>query len=394
MLTNRKKVLVLPGWYPNRLDPFTGDFIQRHVQCIAPHCEQQVIFVVKDEKGRFTKDVLEERNSGIGYAELIIFYHIRKTGLKWLDQFRSHRKYIELYKKAISKYIDCNGIPAFNHVHVAMKAGLPALWMKRKYSVPYVLSEHWTAYLPEAKPNLSDFGITFNKILKRVVAGASKLTVVSGSLGDAMVRYAGAGEFTVIPNVVNTGIFHQAELKPHPVTKLIHISNMDYQKNTEAILEALAMVKQKGCSFQLDLFGPVHETLTDMVKKLKLENEVIFHGEVPQPALAAVLQQSDLLLLYSRYETFGCVIIEANAAGVPVMLSDLTVFHELVEEGVNGTFVKQGDPKALAAALVGFIGGKFNFDRNRISSVARSRYNYENIGLQFLHLYKEAGFMK
>ena len=43
------KVLWLVSWYPNRLDKFTGDFIQRHAQAVSQYCKVEVIFVKKDE---------------------------------------------------------------------------------------------------------------------------------------------------------------------------------------------------------------------------------------------------------------------------------------------------------------------------------------------------------
>ena len=114
---------------------------------------------------------------------------------------------------------------------------------------------------------------------------------------------------------------------------------------------------------------------------------VIFHGEVPQAILAGAIQQADALVLYSRYETFGCVLIEANACGVPVIVSDLPVFHETITENINGLFVKGDSPVALANAFEYFYLHKNNFNKNEIAMTAKEKYNYDTVGKEYAAVY-------
>ena len=67
-------VLVLPSWYPNKIDNFAGDFIQRHVKAIALYVPQYIIHFVKDEHGIITKDVHSEICNYENYTEEIIYY--------------------------------------------------------------------------------------------------------------------------------------------------------------------------------------------------------------------------------------------------------------------------------------------------------------------------------
>ena len=136
---------------------------------------------------------------------------------------------------------------------------------------------------------------------------------------------------------------------------------MVYQKNTEAILTALSLLK-KDCNFEMYLYGTMNPALEKLIEELKLENHVFVKGEVSHILLSKAIQHADALVLYSRYETFGCVLIEANACGVPVIVSDLEVFHEIVDEGFNGIFVAGENPVALAAKLKEFAESKNKFD--------------------------------
>ncbi|MBL0146735.1 MAG: hypothetical protein IPP48_14395 [Chitinophagaceae bacterium] len=80
-------VLVLPSWYPNKTSPYDGDFIQRHVKAIALYCKQYVIYVVKDEEGKITKDTKTEIYKDDNITEVIIYYKPLRTGISVIDKF-------------------------------------------------------------------------------------------------------------------------------------------------------------------------------------------------------------------------------------------------------------------------------------------------------------------
>ena len=84
-----KKVLWLPSWYPNKLFPFNGDFIQRHAAAVALYQPVQVIHIVKDEKGVFTKNIMEDIHVTGGLSETIVYYKPLVTGLTVFDKLIS-----------------------------------------------------------------------------------------------------------------------------------------------------------------------------------------------------------------------------------------------------------------------------------------------------------------
>lgn len=380
-----KKVLWLVSWYPNRLDNFDGDFIQRHARAVALHCKIHVIYVKKDDKLAAGENTTERKASG-NLTEQIIYYNSKKTGIGLLDKMISHRHYKKHFQNAITSYIGSSGKPELVHVHVAMKAGVAALWIKKNRGIPYIVSEHWTAYLANADQRSEQFSLPFRNILGRVIKESSALTVVSDLLGKSIQRHFPSVQYHVIPNVVDTDIFYAVDKNETQATRFIHISNMNYQKNTEAILEALFLLKKKHPA-EIYLYGPVNSSLQAFIEKHGLESCVYTMGEVPQAEIARAIQQSDALLLYSRFETFGCVLIEANACGIPVIVSELEVFHEIIEEGVNGIFVEGENAGALAEKLEQFIMQKYTFDKTAIASTAAQKYNFNKVGQQFLDIY-------
>jgi len=380
------KVLWLASIYPSKLFPYDGDFIQRHARATSLYCEVEVLHIVKDKNGSLTDDVKEIVNTDGLLTERIIYYKPFKSSIKILDRFLSSLKYKRLSRAAIKKYISQNGKPDLFHLHIAMKAGLTALWSKRKYKIPFLLTEHWGGYLNEAVPNISDYNFVYQYYWKKIITGAAASSFVSGYLMHCIVKKYNTRNTFVIPNVVDTGIFFSAEKQTADKIRFIHISTMVYQKNAEAILQALALLKDE-FEFEMFLYGPITLIQKQLIAELGLQDKVLLKGEVPQKELAKSMQQCDALILYSRFETFGCVLIEANACGIPVIVSDLEVFHEIIEEGVNGIFVKKENPEALAEKLREFVKQKNKFDKNLIARNTAEKYNYKEIGQQFINLY-------
>lgn len=381
-------ILWLAGWYPNILSPFDGDFIQRHAKAVSLINNITVLYLKKDERGIITKDIKKIVTQTDNLTEIIIYYYPFKTGIKFIDRLLSGKKYNSIYRKTLKRFIDENGIPALVHVHVALNVTWQALWLKKKYSIPLLISEHWTGYLPEAKPNLDDYNPLYKQWLQKMFKEADGITVVSKVLGEAIQNRFNVKKYQVIPNVVNSNIFFPVQKQPSPATKFIHVSLLNQQKNPHDIIEAFYHVKNNGHKFKLTIYGPHNIQLKQNVKDKDLQEEIIFKEEVPQDILAKDMQQADALVLYSRYETFGCVVIEANACGIPAILSDLPVFREYIIDNKTGLFAKPNDPQKLADTLINFIQQKNSFSQSEIAGYTMGKFSYEVVAKQFDELYQ------
>lgn len=383
-----KNILWLPSWYPNILSPYDGDFIQRHARAVALFQKLTVIYIKKDEKGIVTQNKKIITSLQHNVNEIIVFYHSIKTGINFLDRFLSAIKYKKTYKKALSNYIKETGKPDLVHVHVALKAGVQAGWLKKKYNIPFVLTEHWTGYLPEAKFGLKDLSIFQKQTIQKIFNESNKITVVSDVLGKAISKQFDISEYSIVPNVVDTSVFFAQDHSKNSPVQFIHISSLQYQKNIPAIIEAFNLIKKKGYAFRLLIYGPATSELKQLVKKNDLAESIQFKNEVPQAELAPSLRTSDALILYSHYETFGCVVIEANASGVPAILGNLPVFKEYITEYENGIFVTPDNPAELAIKLENFILGKYQFNKQIIAGKTAKKFNYDTIGRQFATIYE------
>lgn len=382
-----KSILWLVSWYPDKLSPYNGDFIKRHAEAVSLYHLVKVIYVVRDAAGKITRDVLTEENLYHQLSETIIYYYSPAYPF-FLNKFFSEKKYRRVYKQAISSYIAQNGKPPIVHVHVAMKAGVIALWIKRTMAIPFVVSEHWSGFLDEARERFDQLPFYFRSLWKKIMRKAAGCSTVSQYLGSAVQRRFPFIETTVIPNVVNTAIFFPAEEEKKEL-KFIHISGLDELKNPKEIVEAFKIVSGKYPNAVLEIVGSTKKEIVDFSDGLQLTGKVRFREEVPQQLLASELNQSIALILYSSYETFGCVLIEANACGVPVIVSDIPIFHENIQESENGFFVRPHDPAALADKMIWAIENRPLIDSRAVATMTGSKFNYSKVGEQFSNWYKE-----
>lgn len=382
-------ILWLASWYPNRLSPYDGDFIQRHARAASLINHITLVFIKKDVEGIITKNNKKEITKTGKLTEVIVYYHSFKTGVRLIDRLLSRKKYNNTYRKTLKQIIQKNGKPSLIHVHVVLNVIRQIRWLKKKYSIPLIISEHWTGYLAEAKPNLENYNPLYKIRIQKTFNKADAITVVSKVLGEAIMARFKIAKYQVIANVVDTDIFFPVPKSSSPQTKFIHVSLLNHQKNAKDIIEAVDLVKTSGYNFQLIIYGPDIVQIKQQVKYKKLEQEVIFKEEVPQNILAKDMQQADALVLYSRYETFGCVVIEANACGIPAILSDLPVFREYIIENKTGIFAKRNDPQNLADTIIKFIQQKHSFSQMEIAGHTKNKFGYNVIAEQFNELYKK-----
>jgi glycosyltransferase involved in cell wall biosynthesis len=386
-----KKIIWLASWYPSDTNPYTGDFIERHAIAASLRNDVQVLHVVKDNRGTFSEKKKEEHRQYVHHGAKATIIYFKTPGFHWgwLEKLYSNYVYLKIHADYIKKYISRKGRPDGIHVHIGMKAGMAALLAKRKYGIPYVVSEHWSGLCPEARPHFKGKSVFFRKLWNRAMKNASGYTAVSEYLAHSMEQlFSLKKKVQVIPNVVNTEIFFPLA-NSDKKNQFIHISTLTYQKNAEQILEAAAILKKQSPSFSLLIFGEPNDHLLNLCRSLDIQDVIIFKRSCPQEELAKYIQESLALILYSRFETFGCVIIEANACGKPVIVSDIAVFHETVESGVNGVFVSLNNPILLAKTMLSLVSGQRTFDASLIEKQARAKYAFNRIGDQFSAFYED-----
>lgn len=377
----RKKILWLVSWYPNKNDRFLGDFIQRHARAAAICHDVHVIFVTDADMEKPTD---EEWNYATGLTEQIIYFK-KKKGIA--SRLRKQIAWKNTYQQAVKNYIKKNGLPAWVHVHIPWKAGLIALWMKKKYGSSFMITEHWGFYNRTSKNNFFTKPQLLQKLVKEIFKKAVSFVSVSKFLANEVKNATGRNCNVIIPNVVDTSLFFHKNEKYSRFT-FIHVSNMAGWKNVDKILQAFAkLIHEKGNQAQLIFIGNRDDKYIMMARQMGLLNEgIFFRNEISYKNVAEEIRRCHCHVLFGNFETFSCVTAEALCSGVPVIVPSAGAVTELVNKQ-NGLIVCKDEINELSSAMMEMIDTYQQFDPVSISAEASRKFSYSTVAKQFDELY-------
>lgn len=386
-MVERKKILWLVSWYPNRNNPFDGDFIQRHAKAAAIYNDIHVLFVTESKQ---TDAVEVEIKRYTGLTEEIVYIKKRMgpTG-RLLKQYL----WFNENKKAINRYINTNGTPSFVHVHIPWKAGLIGLWMKKKYNLSYLLTEHWGMYNDAIADNFNSKPVYFKQVVKKIFDESSLSISVSEFLAKEIKNRVTNKNFAIISNVVDTSIFYPKDKKESRFS-FIHVSNMVELKNVSGILNAFKkLVSEYNFDVQLIMVGNTDDKYIIEAEKHDLLNKkVFFKGELTYNEVAVQMQLSHCLILNSTIENAPCVISEALCCGIPVIAPRVGGIPEMIDNS-NGILIDPGTEN-LFLAMEKIIRDYTMYNTNVISEGARQKYSYSRISTEFSALYSLTNIVK
>jgi glycosyltransferase involved in cell wall biosynthesis len=384
------KVLWLCSWYPNSHDVFDGDFIERQAKALSAKQPVDVIHVVQNPMiGAGTKPTAEEYLSN-GYRAEILFTPTVNTRFSILNNFFFNWRYQKLLVSSIQQYIQKNGKPDLVHVQVPVKAGYGALWLKKKFKTPFVVTEHYNIYHKEGSEKFSSFSSYFRYLTTRVFQFSKKVIAVSDYLGKSIQQVALNKPYSVIPNVVDTSLFFYKPLQNKDrIFRFLHVSNLAEIKNPRLMLEAISLFCKTGLQADFVFIGNKNDLFIKEAAAMGIPGERIrFMGELPYAEVAAQMQQADAFFLFSKSETFSCATAEALCCGLPVIAPLAGALPELINE-TNGVLVPAGDVTAFVAALQKVKQDYSQYNRIEISNAASAKYNYETVANKILDVYKE-----
>jgi glycosyltransferase involved in cell wall biosynthesis len=268
-----------------------------------------------------------------------------------------------------------------------MRAGIAALWMKRKFHIPFVLSEHWSGYYVTDPDNYFVRDKLFRHHTKDIIRNASWITAVSGDLIKKLSVIFGVSNTSVIFNVVQTDLFCYIPRKSNAEFRFIHISNMHPIKNVDGIFNVLARLKEIRRDWKLTLVGTVDPWYRQLAANLGIYEQIEWRGSIEHGEVPAQIQQSDALLMFSNHENLSCVICESLCCGLPVIATLVGGLPEIVNES-NGMLCRPGDEAALLNDILELMDRYNSYDSPKISAAAAELFNEPLIGTQFVSLYK------
>jgi len=378
--------LFLSAWYPNRHDAMSGLFVRKHAEAVSKFCMVSVLYVQGDVNIKKIEIVNQRINQNT--REIIVYFPEKSSGI-----FRKFIKFINYLSANFVGYkevIRSLGKPDIVHVNILTRTALLAYWLNKTKNIPYVITEHWTRYLPL---NNSYKGLFRKLITETIVRNSEMVMPVSEQLKNAMLQNGlNQSSYKVINNVVDDYFYSLKSIEKKNELKkksFLHVSCfIEKAKNVKGLLNAIKSLTQTRDDFELTIigYGPDYEDVLNYTRKLKLPQTIVrFTGEKTPKEVASFFYESDVFVLFSNYETAGVVIAESLAIGVPVVSTKVGIATDYINSD-NGILVDVGDEKALVEAMGFMLDHLESFDRNKIRKQGEI-FCYERVGKEIFSIY-------
>jgi glycosyltransferase involved in cell wall biosynthesis len=379
----RLKVLVLPSWYPTERYPMGGIFCQ--------------------EQARALNEALE--------VEVVVLFVDRAPILHWLRRLRnrpqvSYESSLKVYRTVMPRlpvvwpflYVPWAFLsllrlrrhnrftPDIVHAHVALPAGLAGVLIKRLLRIPLIVTEHTGPFSMLMRNPLAARATTL------ALRSADRVIAVSLALRRQMWEYPQLHRhIDIVPNVVDTDAFYRPRSgRSFGPYKLLFVGEMNTDiKGVEHLLAAISLLAERDLEVRLDLVGDGRNRgkYEALARSLGVSKLCRFLGTVSHDEIARLMSEAELLVMPSLAETFGVVVAEALAAGLPVVATRCGGPEEIVTPDV-GLLVEPGDAQALADGIAATLEKLDDYPAGHLHHVAETRYGQASVARRLVDLYR------
>lgn len=220
---------------------------------------------------------------------------------------------------------------------------------------------------------------------------ARTITVSNSTKKKLLANGVPENAIKIIPNGVNIEEHDRIKASKSKKPRIIYLGRLFWSKNVDDLTVAFSKL-----NLDTELFivgeGPERKNLENLVKKLGVEEKVVFTGFVDNKRMIELLKSSWVLVLPSSTEGFGIAVIEAWASRTAVITSDIPALRELVEDGKTGLLFKPRDVDGLRSRLERVLRDKSL--RSKISESGRElvkgRFNWDRIAAEEERILQES----
>lgn len=217
--------------------------------------------------------------------------------------------------------------------------------------------------------------LLYNPVFGRMIFNrAERILLVSRQEPEALpILKQYMGKVEMIPNGIEVGdetLEEICDLKPERELRLLYVGRLEKKKGVDTAIEVLKRISDENVTLDVVGVGEYSESLRNLVRAVKLEERVRFHGRIDIEALVDLYRRSHILLLLSEYESFPMVIVEAmNAGVVPIATRVGDVPYEIGEKA--GFVVDYPVDMDKVAGII----QELHQDRDRLRQTAEAGWN-------------------
>lgn len=369
----RQKILFISSWFPNKLEPTNGNFVQRHAEAVALIHDVEILHAIGDpdqkESYLFDEKIINNIRTVVVY-----YQQTRNSGINFIRRMMA-------YKKGYSKMKR----PDLVHANVLHNNMLFAVYLKKRYKIPFVVTEHWSGFLKINRHKLSKVQLF---VAKNIAQKSSYILPVSRYLLNDLNETGFKNKMEVIGNVVDTNLFHLKKSKNIKFT-FLHISNLIKLKNPYKIITVACRLHKEFPDFELHIGGDGDvEALNRQIKENNAEDFIKTFPMISSREVSEKMRASHCFVLFSDNETQGCVLLESLSTGTPAIATNVGGIPEIINDK-NGILISNSEDE-LFEAMKKVLTNKTNFDTpEKLHDYIDSRFSMRKVAEKFDEIYQE-----
>jgi len=367
--SNKKKNILIFFWY--YLPPGGAElFVEEITKCLSEKYNFEII------AARGTTDLPKKEQLGPA-----LIYRVGMGNLffdKFLFPFYSIQKAYEIKKEKEISLI---------HAIIANPAGLSAMLFHIFTKIPFLLTEQ-SGNLEKKVRSLGP--ITF-RIYKSIYQTADFIHVITNFLKKSILALGiNEKKITVLPNGLNLLQFRQKGEKEK--YRIICVARLEKYKGIEYLIDAMPEILKSFPKTKLILVGDGSErkNLTAKTKTLAIEKSVEFRGDIPHQQVPPELTKSNVFVLPSLEEGQGLAVLEAQAAQVPVIATNVGGIPDFIRNEETGILIEPKDHRAIAQNIIKVFCDP-NFSQKLAENAQRhlEKYDWNNIASKIDQIYQK-----
>jgi len=373
-MKQKKTILMLTSWYPDKNSIYSGIFIQEQARAMSRDFNI-IVAAIKIDYSRFSP---------------FMNYKIIKTGSSnfieyQITVFRSFPVYNQFnffitILKSLNRDLASHHFDLI-HCHVSYPAGVAGYYYSKMKKIPFIITEHYGGFTGLFR------SIIHKKLLLNALEHANLVTTVSNASKEIMARYI-KNEITVVPNLIDV---YRFSIKKETDSKINvgFMGGLDTNtKGLDILLTAISEMPNKNIILHIAGAGKLLNTYKQMTKELNISDKCIYYGGIKPENVPTFYNRLDFFILPSRRESFGVVLLEAMASGLPVIATRCGGPEDIVTDE-TGILVEPENPNLLANGIKELIERKTDFNSEHIRSIAESKFGISSYSKRMQVLYNK-----
>jgi len=345
-------ILLLTHSYPDRENSWRGSFIKDQAAALSINNTVIVVYFKIDYEhfAPFSKYEFLKTKAG----NLTEYTVIIRRSFPVINQIN----YLLKTYKFIKNEIVQNNKPDLIHSHLSYPAGFLGTIVQKRIKIPNLITEH-SRIINYFRSRLHKQCVVY--ALKNATSVIAVSNSLKGEISSLCTRTV-----TVIHNIVDTDKFKLKKQKPGQVLNIGFLGGLgNNNKGLDLLLKSASVLESKNFVLHIGGKGILLDRYVKMAKESGLEAKCKFYGEIPRDKITDFYSGLDLFVLPSRYETFGIVLIEAMACGIPVIATRCGGPEEIVIPA-TGMLIEKENTEALASAIKSMSKNLGSYDKEAI----------------------------